>query len=58
MSDRLGPGPGAIQHAQDFDLDFIDLVAGKHRPTDPAHSGLDVFQREKAGRRGNRAASS
>ena len=47
-------GPGVIEHAQDFDLEFVDLVAGKHRPADPAHPRLDVFQREEAGLRGNR----
>ena len=45
-------GADVIQHAQDLDLEFVDLAARKDGPAGAAHAGLDVLQRKEAGLRG------
>ena len=41
-------GADVIQHAQDFDLEFIDLAARKDGPAGAAHAGLERPAKERS----------
>jgi hypothetical protein len=36
-----------LQNPQNFDLEFLDTVAGKHRLADAPHTGFEVLQRKE-----------
>src|SRR5262249_12840857 len=40
-------GANVVEHAENFYLKLLDLASGEDRPSDAAHAGFEVFDREK-----------